>query len=84
MILASVWSLGLYSASDGKMWKQIPFHAEHHESEIKPKYYTCIKTPSEFLVFVEGTLKSYSLWQTHAIIRGFLWKCLGRYIHIYI
>lgn len=34
MILASVWSLGLYSASDGKMWKQIPFHAEHHEVKL--------------------------------------------------
>lgn len=83
MILASVWSLGLYSASDGKMWKQIPFHAEHHEGKIKPKYYTCIKTLSEFLVFVEGTLKSYSMWQTHATIHGFLWKCLGE-IHTYI
>lgn len=81
MIFASVWSLGFYSASDGEMWKQIPFHADHHEAKLNPKYDTCIKTLSEFLGFGEGALKSYTMWQIHATIHGFLWKCLGRYIY---
>lgn len=35
MILVSVWSLEFYSANNGKMGKQISFHAEHHEAKIK-------------------------------------------------